>query len=450
MSIERLVIAIVVLGATFQLEGAERRPMPPNLTVQQAVQMALAVNPQLRRAEASVNAARADLGLARAETLPTVMFTGYQSLQTVNLRAAGIDSSTFQGFEGNPIPELFGPFGTFDGRLQFDADILNLPRQLHQRAERSRVQSKESGAMNARELIATQVVTQYIDALRAQAFEATTVQQLASARVLLTITVDRFQGGLASGLERRRARAQTAAAQQLVYEAQAALDASKFALARSLNAQITADYELADIDLYFDSRPVEPAESVRRALLRRPDYKAAKAAVDSARSNARASRLTRLPKLSFHADYGRSGRTMSTTRPTYKLQANVAIPIYWGGRASALQTSADAALREAEANLEAIASEVEMDVQVAVSAFDSARRQTEAAEEAAGLVKEEVDLSLARFQEGLTDNSEVVSAQERLARAEQARIRALFNLNMARIAMNRAIGSAVETYGGKQ
>lgn len=411
--------------------------------------MAVSVHPQMRRAESAVKATRADAGLLRAESLPTVMVTGYQSVQTVNLRAAGIDSSTFQGFEGNPIPELFGPFGTFDGRVQVDADVLNLPLQLRQRAARHRVDSEESSTVNARELITMQVVSQYVDALRAQAFEATAVQQLASARALSTITVDRFQQGVASGLDRRRAAAQTAAAQQLLYEAQAMLEAAKLKLAQKLHAQITADYELADIDLYFDASPVSAADALRTALSARPDYKAAKAAVDSASANAKATRLTRLPKLSVHADWGRSGRTASTTKPTYKLQANVAIPIYWGGRGDAYRTGADAALEAAQANRDAIESQVEMEVRVALSALDSARLQTEAAREAVRLIQEELDLSTVRFQQGITDNSEVVVAQERLARAEQARIRALFNVNMARIAMHRAIGNASNTYGGR-
>jgi OMF family outer membrane factor len=310
------------------------------------------------------------------------------------------------------------------------------------------VDSKESETGNARELVTTQVVRQYIDALRAQAFEATAVQQLASARALLTITTDRFEQGVTSGLDRRRARAQMTAAQQLVYEAQGALEVAKLTLAHTLNAEITASYELADIDLYFNSSSVAPSEALASALRSRPDYIAAQRAVDSARMNLRAAQLARLPQLTFHADYGRSGRTMTTTVPTYRVVGNVMIPIYFGGRATALRTGAHAALDEAEASLEAIESEVEMEVRVALSAFDSARMQTQVAEETVELSREEVDLSLARFQGGVTDNSEVVMAQERLARAEQGRIRALYNLNMARMALHRAGGDAAETYGG--
>lgn len=448
MTVLRLLTAMLLAGASVSAGAADKQPMPASLTVQQAVRMALGANPQLRRAQAALQEARARHGLAQAVNRPNFSITGFQSVQTLNLRANGIDGTTFQGIGDTPIPERFGPFGTFDGRFEMNTDILNFPKRFQQRAERFRVESKESETGNARELVAAQVVEQYIAALRAQAFEATTVQQLASARALLTITTDRFEQGVTSGLDRRRARAQMTAAQQLVYEAQGALEAAKLTLAHTLNAEITASYELADIDLYFNSSAVPPSEALARALRSRPDYIAAQRAVDSARMNLRAAQLARLPQLTFHADYGRSGRTMTTTLPTYRVLGNVMIPIYFGGRATALRTGAHAALEEAEASLEAIESEVEMEVRVALSAFNSARMQTQVAEETVSLSKEEVDLSLARFQGGVTDNSEVVMAQERLARAEQGRIRALYNLNMARMALHRAGGDAAETYGG--
>lgn len=448
MTVLRLLVAVCLTEAAYPARGADRQPMPASLTVQQAVRLALSANPQLRRARAAVEEARARHGLARAVNRPNFSVSGFQSVQTLNLRALGIDSSTFQGAGDTPIPERFGPFGTFDGRMELETDILNLPSRFQQRAERLRVESKEAETENARELIAVQAVTQYIEALRAQAFEATAAQQLASARALWTITTDRFEQGVSSGLDRRRARARMTAAQQLVYEAQAVLEAAKLTLAHTLHTEITASYELADIALYFDSGVAAPGEALAAALRARPDYLAAKAAVESARMNLRAAQFARLPQLTFHADYGRSGRTMTTTVPVYRVQGNVVIPIYFGGRATALRTGAQAALEEAEAALEAIESEVEMQLRVALSAFNSARMQTQAAEETVKLSKEEVDLSLTRFQGGVTDNSEVVIAQERLAQAEQGRIRALYNLNMARVALHRAGGNAVETYGG--
>jgi outer membrane protein TolC len=75
-----------------------------------------------------------------------------------------------------------------------------------------------------------------------------------------------------------------------------------------------------------------------------------------------------------------------------------------------------------------------------------ARRQVEVADATITLAQQEVDLTTARFTTGVTDNTEVVNAQDRLARAEENRIRALFHLQMAQAGLQRATGAAEKAY----
>ena len=439
--------ALIAAAGAF---AADRRPMPASLTLPQAVRMALTSSPQLRRAEAAYRNGRAAYMLARAANRPHVALTAGQSVRTLNLRANGIDADTFQGLGNVPIPERFGPFGTFDAQFVMTADVLNLPSRFQQRAAMRQAEASESDRGNARELIVLQVVAHYVEALRSQALAATAREQLAAARALATITADRFEHGIASGLDRRRSRRQVTAAQQAVYEAEAALEAAKLRLAGVLHAEIGADYELADIRRFFRAERAADADMLRAAMERRPDYLAAKSRVESARMAVRAAQSARLPKLAFYADVGQVGRSAATTQATYTLLGNLTMPLYFGGRGSAEKVRATAALHEAEAVLDAIRAEIELDVRVALSGVDSSRLQVEAAEETVALAEEEVDLSLIRFQGGVADNSEVVLAQERLAQSKRGRIRALYNLNLARAALHRATGDAETIYGRSQ
>ncbi len=427
--------------------AADRRPMPASLTLPQAVEMALSSSPQLRRADAAYRNGLAEHGIARSANLPNVSLVAGQSVQTLNLRARGFDADTFQGREGIPIPERFGPFGTFDSRFVVTADLLNLSSRLQQRAARREATAGESDLENARELITLEVVSYYVEALRFQALAATGREQLAAARALSTITTDRFEQGVASGLDRRRARRQVTSGQQAVYEAEAALEEAKLRLANLLQAEITANYELADIHRFFQAERLVVADVLRAAMERRPDYIAAKSRVEAAKMNVRAAQAAKLPHLAFYADVGQSGRTAATTQTTYTVQGSVVVPLYFGGRASAEKTRARAALDEAEASLDAIRSEVEMEVRVALSGVNYSRLQVESANETVSIAEEELELTLTRFQSGVSDNSDVVLAQERLSRARQDRIRALYNRNVARAALHRSTGDAEKTYG---
>jgi outer membrane protein len=62
------------------------------------------------------------------------------------------------------------------------------------------------------------------------------------------------------------------------------------------------------------------------------------------------------------------------------------------------------------------------------------------------LSRREVELSRMRFLQGIADNTEVVNAQDRLSRADDARIRAQYTLGLARANLARAVGGAERAY----
>jgi outer membrane protein TolC len=55
-------------------------------------------------------------------------------------------------------------------------------------------------------------------------------------------------------------------------------------------------------------------------------------------------------------------------------------------------------------------------------------------------------LTRERFTQGVTDNTEVVNAQDRVSRADHARVRALYTLGLARANLARVTGAAEKTY----
>jgi len=62
------------------------------------------------------------------------------------------------------------------------------------------------------------------------------------------------------------------------------------------------------------------------------------------------------------------------------------------------------------------------------------------------LSRQEVNFTRSRFSQGISDNTEVVNAQDRLEQADNAYIRAQYNLGLARANLARATGAAEKTY----
>jgi outer membrane protein TolC len=76
----------------------------------------------------------------------------------------------------------------------------------------------------------------------------------------------------------------------------------------------------------------------------------------------------------------------------------------------------------------------------------AAMHQVELSSEEVQLANDEIALSQGRFESGVTDNIEVTTAQDSLARANDAEIGALFRYNIARAQLAYAIGSVEQIY----
>jgi len=75
-----------------------------------------------------------------------------------------------------------------------------------------------------------------------------------------------------------------------------------------------------------------------------------------------------------------------------------------------------------------------------------ALKEVQTSEQNVGLSREEVELTSVRFTQGISDNTEVVNAQDRLSKAADARIRAMYTLGLARANLARATGVAERAY----
>ncbi len=85
-------------------------------------------------------------------------------------------------------------------------------------------------------------------------------------------------------------------------------------------------------------------------------------------------------------------------------------------------------------------------MKTATAELESARNQVDVANQALQLAKEELDLTRGRFLAGVTDNIEVVAAQDSLATANDNQIDALFDFNKARAELAHALGQVEATY----
>lgn len=433
----------VLLLAGMSAGAANQTDLPRQLTLSQALQIALTNSTTIREAMASLEQATGQYQQARSYLLPQLNLGARQSYQTINLLGYGID---LPGISQPGAQQLIGPFGSMDARVFFTQELFNLANIRSSQSFHSQLDSSRLLVNNARELVALRVVSTYLEALRAKATRDTLTEQGALANELYKITRDRVTQGVSAELDANRAMQKVNAIEQMRQEAEQSYVATKLSLANILQARITAEFEVADESAYGTGAAPERAAAITLAFSSRPDYRAAADTVKAAELQVRSVKATRLPTLGMSGGDGQSGSTPVHNVNTYRVAGTIEFPIFTGGYIHGQIEEAEGALREARAALDEDRSQIETDVQTAISGIQWALREVETSVNNVRLSRQEIDFTRARFTQGIADNTEVVNAQDRLTQADDAYIRAHFNLGLARANLARAIGAAEKTY----
>ncbi len=427
-------------AAVQQTAGQQAPPALPNpLTLSQAVTIALSKNSILREAQARLAQASGQYAQSRSALLPQVEATARQAYMTINLKGIGID-----------IPQVSqgksDPFGSMDARITLRQDLLNIANRESWKSSGAREESSRLLLGNAREIVVLNVVSAYLQALRVKASRDALAEQTKLADDLYKLTQDRVRQGVSARLEAIRAQQQVNSLEQQRQEAEQNYISAKLNLANTLQTSITADFEVEDESAYGVEAPLDRQAAIAAALDARPDYRAAKSNIRAAELQVQSAKANRYPTLSASASDGQSGETPVHNQNTYRLQGTLNIPIYTGGRTRGQIDEAQGALHETQASAEQLHAQIETDVLTAIAGVEWALKEVETSAANVKLSREEVELSRQRFAQGVADNTEVVNAQDRVSKADDARVRAMYTLGLARANLARAMGTAEKTY----
>ncbi len=128
--------------------------------------------------------------------------------------------------------------------------------------------------------------------------------------------------------------------------------------------------------------------------------------------------------------------------PNYAAAASLNIPIFQGGHVQADVKEAEVALKTRQAQADNLKARIEQEVQDSILDLKAAARQVEVAKIGLDFAQQAVDQSQDRFAAGVTNNVEVIQAQQQLAAANDQYITSLFAHNIAKVLLARSIGNA--------
>ncbi|MBV9572739.1 MAG: TolC family protein [Acidobacteriales bacterium] len=346
------------------------------------------------------------------------------------------------GFKLPGVPKVIGPYNYFDARAYLTQSLFDLHALERERGASANQSAAAYAYKEARDVVVLVAGNAYLLTLSSAARVETAAAQVETAQALSTKAADQQSAGVIPAIDSLRARVELQTQQQLLITARNNYAKQKLGLARIIGLPPGQEFELTDKAPYAPLAALGLEQSLERAYASRSDYQALMRQVQAAEYFRRAATAEYFPSLNIAANYGDLGVTPGNSHGTFQVTGSMNIPIFQGGRPHADALQAEAVLRQNRAQLENLRGQIDYEVRSALLDLTAAADQVEVARSSVDLANQALVQARDRFAAGVSDNLEVVQAQEALAAANESYISSLYAHNVAKVALARAMGYA--------
>ncbi len=420
------------LAQTPGVQTSASAPAPLPLSLDDAIQRGLKNNLSVLERVSSDRQVRADRIRALSGLLPEA--SGYlaENVQKNNIAVFGF---RFPG-----IPQIIGPFGYSDVRAQADVNLFDQKARKNWQAAAKNLQASELSLQDARDLVVQAVADAYLTIIADAASVESTRAQVATAQALYERARDQHAAGVTPAIDELRAEVELKSRQQQLLAVQNRLAKDKLSLEQAIGLPGSQAIELTDTAPFSPLANLTPEELNERARGSRADYQSLKIQLESARLSREAALGARYPVLALSGNFGYDGVAPAQARETWQFAGQVKVNVFDGGRIKADVLQSDAVIQQRKDEMADLERRIDTDIRSALLDLQSAADQVSVAQSNRQLADQTLVQARDRFAAGITDNIEVVQAQDALAGSEDNLIAALYAHNLAKVALARSIG----------
>jgi outer membrane protein TolC len=402
--------------------GSVQTGAPPTLTLQDALRLAKASNPQLQAAITEAGVAHQDKVQARAALLPSVNYN------TQYLYTEGNGTASGRFIANNGVHEYLA-----QGNAHQAISVANVAD--FRRTQAAEAAAKARAEIAARGLVVT-VVQSYYTLVVSQRKYSTAQKAANEGERFFTVTRQLEQGGEVAHSDVVKAEIQYQQVKRDLQEAQLAMQKARLELAVLLFPNFTENFSVVD-----DMRLPEPLpgfpEVAALASRKNPELRAAVATLQAANNELTVARAGYLPSLSLDYFYGIDASQFATRSRAvppspgfaglpavenlgYAATASLTLPVWnWGATHSKVK---QADLRRQLARVELSFSQRQLlsNIRSFYGEAQIARAEVESLARSAELAAESLHLTTLRYQAGEATVLEVVDAQNTATTARNA------------------------------
>jgi outer membrane protein len=404
------------------------------LDLDQALRTAEEHAPELLEAEATLQAARARVGIARAPLLPQLSLTGAYAYGTYNFaRGAPV---------GAQPQDKFDTRSSFSAGLRATQLIYDFGQQWSLKEAAKHNAEAEEFRKNASMLeIAYNVRNAFLEAARNRALSQVAEATLKNQERHMAQIQGFVDVGTRPLIDLAQAKTDVANAKLALLQARNNYASGVVQLSRSMGVPKQTDYDVSDVLPGVESDEGANVEQLaQQAENQRPEFRAFKEQVEAQEATLRSIKGQYGPILSAVGSADIQGFSLNTYAPNMSIGATINWPIFQGGLTNSRVSEAEANTRQIQAQLEILRQDLRVAVEQAGLSIRAATAALEVADDLVQLAKDRVTLAEGRYQAGVGNTIELGDAELALRDAQTQRVSAAYDLAIARALLHRTLG----------
>ena len=422
---------------------------PLELTLDQCIERTLKNDLSIRSAQHRVRAAEKTVDQARAAFLPQM-----QASTGERLIAQGptSDQPYFDPQNQRWIQPGEQKFTTASAGVSLSQSIYNGGRNWAQIAQaRAHVEMARADLWIQRRAAIQTVKERYIEMLKAEKLLEVAQEALRLGEAQLKQSQTMYELGVKTKMDVLKSRVKMAGDKLNLISAQNRLDQARASLARALGLDPTTPVRIVEERFALPDSLPDFETALSQALQQRPEMDWATWNVKSKRAAVPLQKSGHRPKVFVSAGYSWSDedygalRDMFSQKYSWSYGFSLSIPLFDGFATRSGVRSAQEMLRSAENTLEQQRRDIALQIQQALLDLQREGERIELSEESIVSAEEDLRYAEESYRLGAGTILEVLDAQAKLTDARNARAGALYDVQLARLKLDMAMGEPLES-----
>jgi len=251
-----------------------------------------------------------------------------------------------------------------------------------------------------------------------------------------------YDAGVVAKADVLRSEVELANAEQNLTKAQNNYDLAVSALLNTMNIDANTELSLKN-ELTYAPYDKTLEESIALAKANRPDAAQAEVNINNAATGVKIAQSGNLPSVSMSASTGLSD-SFALQDDSWSINLAANWNIFDGGVTKAKIKQAETSLDKAKLQAEQTMDSIEQEVRQSYLSMQEAEKRLKTTEVAVGKAEEDLDIAREKYNAGVGTNLDVIDAQLALTQAKTNHIQALYDFNVNKAKLDKAIGYKVD------